>query len=312
MKMPLLIGMLVRSNTNKALVSQTRRPAQSYSIGVMHQARHSAQKDRVLSLNQQKHFARNIVGRGCGVLYEYAVQYIDFQELGQPTPMWINMIRNPIHTLISRFYRNHERWDPSVPRLLDKCVRQAIADGPESVSAMACLRPTIQILWFCGQHEDCIFNATDIRDPHWRQYRLQKARLRAEANVASKYAVVGIYENMTTFANMLQRMIPTFFKGAKSAWPPIEQEIKKKQKKKIVNPANNHTVRLFEGQFPYPTNATVRLLEDHYQEEVKFYQSTKHNFEMRASACGMYRIVKNYTYAPPLPWPLPKGCINSE
>lgn len=66
--------------------------------------------------------------------------------------------------LVTRFYHFRQLWAEGVPRLFDKCVRQALEQGPGSSAAQACLPPTIQMHSFCGQHEDCFISPSMVKD----------------------------------------------------------------------------------------------------------------------------------------------------
>jgi hypothetical protein len=87
---------------------------------------------------------------------------------------------------VSRFYHLYPGFDKAeVPRLFDKCVRKAMAEAPTSLASRACLVPTIQLAYFCGQHPDCFIDPLMTYDEPTRVDLLTKMRQRHAPNTTT-------------------------------------------------------------------------------------------------------------------------------
>jgi len=226
----------------------------------------------LLSENEQKVLARRILQAKTPAFIARAGTFIDFDALGERHPIWINVVRNPVDLLISRFYHFRQLWAEGVPRLFDKCVRQALEQGPGSSAAQACLPPTIQMHSFCGQHEDCFISPSMVKDQATKAALTESMRRRAETTVKTKYFIVGLTEHLGHLLRMLQKGIPQYFAGVVDLWKREQHAILKK--------------------YPRPTNATLALVEAYYPEEIAFYNTIAALFFTKAQDCGVLKIRK--------------------
>eukprot|EP00959_Pyramimonas_sp_CCMP1952_P161502 3377266-Pyramimonas_sp.AAC.2 len=228
---------------------------------------------KILSPNAQRILGNYVKHQPCGTMINRPVHFVEFEHLGQKPPLWINLIRNPIDKLVSRFYHEYPRFDKEeVPRLFDKCVRKAMSEAPTSAASEACLRPTIQMAYFCGQHPDCFIDPSMIFDEATRTQLLIKMRKMAEYNVQYRYLAVGVLDKLLKFLRMMEVMLPAYFKGAGEAWKHYREPV--------------------PHRYPHPTNATIALLEDYYEQEMLFYNFVYTQFLSKADACGVMDMPK--------------------
>eukprot|EP00242_Pyramimonas_sp_CCMP2087_P015139 CAMPEP_0198222516 /NCGR_PEP_ID=MMETSP1445-20131203/88476_1 /TAXON_ID=36898 /ORGANISM="Pyramimonas sp., Strain CCMP2087" /LENGTH=350 /DNA_ID=CAMNT_0043901043 /DNA_START=140 /DNA_END=1192 /DNA_ORIENTATION=- len=228
---------------------------------------------KTISTNEQRVLGSFLTRQPCGTIFNRPIHYVNFKALDVKPPIWINMIRNPIDRLVSRFYHLYPGFDKAeVPRLFDKCVRKAMAEAPTSLASRACLMPTIQLAYFCGQHPDCFVDPLMTYDEPTRVNLLTKMRQRAEYNVLNRYLAVGLFEKLEKFMRLLQAMLPEYFKGASALW--------KAQKEPVLK------------RYPHPTNETMTRLEDYYQQEMLFYRFVEDLFYIKGNACGVLEMSK--------------------
>ena len=72
-----------------------------------------------------------------------------------------------------------------------------------------------QLMQFCGQHSVCAkFNSKDALE-------------RAKANVAAHYTVVGVTEMWDESLQVMEELLPFFFKGAKQMYQKKQKEVKR-------------------------------------------------------------------------------------
>nr|XP_039259059.1 heparan sulfate 2-O-sulfotransferase 1-like [Styela clava] len=140
------------------------------------------------------------------VFFHGHMAYLDFKRFGSPvTPIYINIIRDPLDRLVSYYYflRYGDDYRKGLKRArqgddttFDECVKKGRRNSDCSVEKL-----WLQIPFFCGQSADC-----------WEvgnEWALQEAK----RNLANNYLLVGLTENMEDFVVVLEAVLPRMFKG---------------------------------------------------------------------------------------------------
>ena len=113
------------------------------------------------------------------------------------TPIYINMIRQPLERLVSHYYFlrygddvlvNKVRAKEGDTTTFDECVRLQQPDCDPK-------RMWLQIPFFCGGHPQC-----------W-ELGSEWALSQAKTNLVNKYLLVGVTEELDTFVEVSQDLI---------------------------------------------------------------------------------------------------------
>ena len=72
-----------------------------------------------------------------------------------------------------------------------------------------------QLMQFCGQHSVCA------------KFNSKEALERAKANVAAHYTVVGVTEMWDESLQVMEELLPFFFKGARQMYQKKQKEVKR-------------------------------------------------------------------------------------
>ena len=160
-------------------------------------------------------------------LFERHVHFIDFEALGLPRPVYINVLRDPVRVRASAFYfyrdcvcnqrpaykdaKGHQQeqdqwcrgdWHRKSPQLcamdIDQCYED-IDRCREQVSADA-LGGTVSLDFLCGTLAPCAATVP-----------LADRLSHAIANLRDKYLWVGVVERLSDSLRVLQRLLPDFF-----------------------------------------------------------------------------------------------------
>lgn len=132
--------------------------------------------------------------------------FIDFNEHNTQSPLYINVIRDPIARFTSFYhfirFGNKEGDGADVPmddkkksRSLEDCIIENVHE---------CKNPVWQIVpYLCGQAPMC-------------RERTEAAVELAKQNLLKKYFAVGILEDLGSFLEFLERALPDYFAGARA------------------------------------------------------------------------------------------------
>lgn len=158
-----------------------------------------------LTDQQQKNTIAAIKAQVMPSVYIRHQYFIDFKQFDEKSPLYMNVIRDPI-SRFSSFYHfirfgNKEGDGADVPmddqkkfRLLEDCIRENV---------MECQRPVWQLVpYLCGQSPFC-------------RNRTSQAVQKAKENVEQKYFAVGILEELSDFLKFLEYGLPAFFEGSR-------------------------------------------------------------------------------------------------
>ena len=184
-------------------------------------------------------------------VYIRHIHFIDFSPFNQPTPMYINVIRDPVDRLVSYYYYKRTIHNGKFPeedvsftdRSIDECVQAKLKE---------CYRDSYMVMinYFCGHEPFC-------KTP------VEKALLQAKRNVIKYFPLVGYLENIEQFLELAQFVWPRFFKDALPVF------------KDMYNGDAYHTT---QSKIP-PNNVTRAILTGKMQLEYEFYHFIKQRFD---------------------------------
>lgn len=174
------------------------------------------------------------------------INYLNFTNHGKTSPIYMNLIRDPIDRLISAHYYNRrldvlQKVKESRPWQVDKdkqwiemdfneCVRRQLPECRfEPGSTFADPYWSRQMLFFCGTEKICqVLNSKEA---------LQKAKY----NVEQHYAVVGSWEDTNMTLTVLEHYIPRFFRDVSKVFYKNYSRIRNKNK--VIHPDVAQDVR---------------------------------------------------------------------
>jgi hypothetical protein len=144
--------------------------------------------------------------------------WMNFTEYHLPQPTYINMIRDPVDRFVSEYYhcRHGTEGNPTLKgtnckymtrdRLdmtIDECIKNRIDE---------CMEPEFEyFMWLCGSEELC----------RTKNANYQKKMLTSEFTkhrVLRFYYIVGIVEDFEPSLELLEYLLPTFFRGARAVY----------------------------------------------------------------------------------------------
>jgi len=149
------------------------------------------------------------------VIYSRHIHFIDFSKFGAQTPVYINMIRDPIERFLSNYYfrrfgdsrqagpRQAKQWLPGDrSRSVNECILR-------NHSECSGIKLWYIVPYFCGHELIC-------KRPS------REALSRAKVNLLDHYMAVGILEDFEGTLNVFEKLFPRFFTGAAALWKEIE------------------------------------------------------------------------------------------
>ena len=160
-------------------------------------------------------------------LFERHVHFIDFEALGLPRPVYINVLRDPVRVRASAFYfyrdcvcnqrpayrdaKGHQQeqdqwcrgdWHRRSPQLcamdIDQCYEDI--DRCRAQVSVDALGGTVSLDFLCGTLAPCAATVP-----------LADRLSHAIANLRDKYLWVGVVERLSDSLRVLQRLLPDFF-----------------------------------------------------------------------------------------------------
>ncbi|XP_037940417.1 heparan sulfate 2-O-sulfotransferase pipe-like [Teleopsis dalmanni] len=193
---------------------------------------------RQLEPREERELAKTVSGLEDGSVYIEHVNWLDFEDLDMPKPIYINLVRDPVERVISWFYYARGAYknaieykkDPEKPtrsaawykKDFNFCVRSG---DPECqyvpytvIDATGNFKR--QSLFFCGHSQDCLpFNSP-------------AAIQMAKEHVERDYAVVGSWEDTNITLTVFEKYIPRFFQGVKIVFEMHNEKITNRNKNK--------------------------------------------------------------------------------
>ncbi|XP_013146891.1 PREDICTED: heparan sulfate 2-O-sulfotransferase pipe [Papilio polytes] len=194
------------------------------------------------------------------------VCYTNFTRFGYPSPIYVNVVRDPVERVISWYYYVRAPWyyverkrafpdlplpDPAwLKKDFETCVlsgdRECRYVEGETHEGIGDHRR--QTLFFCGHEPQCTpFNS-------------REALQRAKRVVEQQYAVVGVLEDMNATLLAFERYIPRFFQGALNLyWEEL-----------------NTFNRINRNAFKPPVSEAVKqIVRANFTREIEFYEFCK-------------------------------------
>ncbi|XP_059620106.1 heparan sulfate 2-O-sulfotransferase pipe isoform X1 [Phlebotomus argentipes] len=219
-----------------------------------------------LSPDQQLELSDMIVDLPTPSVYVKHVCYTNFTRFGLPTPIYVNLVRDPVERVISWYYYIRAPWYyverkqafPDLPlpdpRWLRKDFETCVLNhDPECTFNYGETHEGIgdhrrQTLFFCGHDEECTpFNTVGALE-------------RAKYAVESQYSVVGVLEDLNTTLSVFEAYIPRFFRGSKNIyWEEV-----------------NNFNKINRNAFKPPVSEEVKdIVRRNFTREIEFYQFCK-------------------------------------
>lgn len=163
------------------------------------------QYKHTLTTADQASLVANMSQQQLPALFHGHFAYFNPGRLGSSlSPVYINLVRAPLDRLVSHYYFlrygddvlvNKVRAKEGDTTTFDACVA---AGGPDCDPRKLWL----QVPFFCGSAPQCWDPGSE-----W-------ALATAKRNLASQYLVVGVTEEMDSFVQVLEQLLPDFFSGA--------------------------------------------------------------------------------------------------
>lgn len=185
------------------------------------------------------------------------INYLSFSDFGKRSPIYMNLIRDPIDRLSSAHYYNRrpdvmkrakeirlrplsvDRDSKWIDLDFNDCVRKQLPECRfEEGSTLPDPYWARQMLYFCGTEKRCA------------AFNTKEALQRAKYNVELYYSVVGSWEDTNMTLAVLEHHIPKFFRNAKNVYyenfkrlrnqnriehPKVAQDVRSMLKKNFTN-----------------------------------------------------------------------------
>ncbi|KAL4712036.1 hypothetical protein ACJJTC_003703 [Scirpophaga incertulas] len=202
------------------------------------------------------------------------VCYTNFTRFGYPSPIYVNVVRDPVERVISWYYYVRAPWyyverkrafpdlplpDPAwLKKDFETCVlsgdRECRYIEGETHEGIGDHRR--QTLFFCGHEPQCTpFNS-------------DAALQRAKRVVEQQYAVVGVLEDMNATLLALERYVPKFFSGALQMYWEL-----------------NTFNRINRNAFKPPVSEAVKqIVRANFTREIEFYEFCRQRLHMQLRA----------------------------
>ncbi|XP_030081823.1 heparan sulfate 2-O-sulfotransferase pipe isoform X1 [Drosophila hydei] len=191
------------------------------------------------------------------------VCFTNFTKFNLPTPIYLNVVRDPVERVISWFYYVRAPWYfverkaafPDLPlphpAWLKKDFETCVLSGDQEctytqgVTVEGIGDHRRQSLFFCGHDYECTpFNTVGALE-------------RAKFAVEQQYAVVGVLEDFNTTLSVLEKYVPRFFEGVRDIYANSAEYLTKINKNNFKPPVSEHVKDIVRRNF---TN------------EIEFYQ----------------------------------------
>ncbi|KAJ8681485.1 hypothetical protein QAD02_017272 [Eretmocerus hayati] len=228
-----------------------------------------------LTLSNQMKFIHNVTQWNSmkPAFYHGHMAFLDFQKFGiGNVPLFINLLRKPLDRFVSYYYflRYGDNFRPHLirrkhgdTRTFDECFNAGQADCDPS-------NMWLQIPFLCGHDPAC-----------WEvgnEWALEEAK----RNLQKHYLLVGITEELADFLQVLEAVLPRFFKGAHDLFlqsdkshlrqttqkiDPRPETIKKIQKHnvwKMENDLYNYALMQFHHMKKRLINASSQDAHQHF------------------------------------------------
>jgi hypothetical protein len=258
-----------------------------------------------LDTEEQTAFTRSLNAlsrRQPRMLYDRHILYVDFAALGQPAPLYINLLREPLHMQLSAFYfwrecvcvthqpfcasaRAHSSAQPSARDGAARALHGGLCQPGYTIDrlyANVSARPSIGLMtrWFCGHGRAC----GGGRSPPSQRVRDEALR-RALSHLRERYTWVGVLERLEDSLRLLAQLLPAFF-----------------GKLAVERAAREHVrPRTSSSRYSYPTPApaTLAKLRHENANDLTLYAAALDVLDCKLQRCGLVRGAPRDGRAPP-------------
>ncbi|CAB3377048.1 Hypothetical predicted protein [Cloeon dipterum] len=217
-------------------------------------------------------------------VYVKHVCFTNFTKYGYPSPIYINLVRDPVERVISWYYYIRAPWyyverkqvfpdlplpDPNwLKKDFETCVlrgdRECRFIEGETREGIGDHRR--QTLFFCGHDEECTpFNTVG-------------ALQRAKAAVERHYAVVGVLEDFNKTLSVFEHYIPRFFRGASEVYWEASHSLSKINKN-LYKPTVSEEIK--------------NLVRKNFTRETEFYQFCRQRLHKQYVALHGLGLISN-------------------
>ena len=153
------------------------------------------------------------------MLYSRHIFYLNFGKYGIVSPIYINMIRDPIDRFSSHYHfrRNGDMRNPGIERTskqMNLFIKELDINDCVLKNYTECSGAKLWYIvpYFCGQDAIC-------RRPS------AEALQRAKRHLLDNYLVVGFLEDFEGTLQLFEKLLPSYFKGALDIWKEIGDKI---------------------------------------------------------------------------------------
>lgn len=201
------------------------------------------------------------------VIYLRHIHYINFHKYGLLSPIYINMIRDPIERFSSHYhYQRYGDGNKAVGR------RSGAWDkGEKDMDINECILTNHSLCssdkgffyivpYFCGQDPVC-------------QSPSEQSLAMAKLHVVENYLIVGYLEDFSGMVEVLEKILPGYFKGAMSVWNQIA-------KSKIDHTSTRKKLPL--------TSTAYSIMTEKLAIEYEFYHFIKTRFKILKRQLGLF------------------------
>lgn len=151
--------------------------------------------------------------------YNRHIHYLDFKKHGLKSPIYINMLRDPVDRFVSHY--NYIKYGDQKGQI--KKSQNNLSDINECIlqDESHCHQPYVRfhyIYYFCGFDPVCTESSSKTRMDL------------AKRHISDNYLLIGMTEDFENTLKLLEIMIPQYFKGAEAAWTKIANFTKSRSK----------------------------------------------------------------------------------
>lgn len=171
---------------------------------------------------QQREGLRRVVAKSKTLrepwIFDRHVFFVNFSDVNEPMPVYINNIRDPVDRIASWYY--FIRFQPMHIRPMSEQRRNRTYDECVQEGHEECVNAThysnnnnfMYIPFFCGSQPFCLEQTSEALN-------------QAKQNVVQYFAVVGLAEDLETFFSVLEFLLPQYFTGASQAYSDSKKSL---------------------------------------------------------------------------------------
>ncbi|OQR74473.1 uronyl 2-sulfotransferase-like [Tropilaelaps mercedesae] len=217
---------------------------------------------RNISYQEQLELVMDVTNTTPPASFDRHLHFVNFNLLGQASPVFINVVRDPVERVVSDYYyrravarKNLDSY-PVTPseywlnKPIEECLRRGDAEcryitGYTQIGHM--------VPYFCGHYLRCA-----VVNDQW-------ALERAKRNIELYYGVVGLVELLPETMSVLEHRLPLFFQGATEVFERIGLQNANPDKPKVAFEAKLHLRLNLTNDLKLYNFIKERLLQQFYE-----------------------------------------------